>query len=601
MTTQIARAKAEGTWHGALTKDQPVAAARTAALVCDRLADPDQVALVIHQAATQSTHPMAWYGPSLAYGDAGLALAHATIGGPGRPRPEAVERAGAYLRLAVGDTRHVPLSGSGVSAGTAGLLVALDACTEVEPRWGPARDSYLADLRDLLLASPALTGPLPLSDSDYDLVNGRAGALAYLVARRDPSDGPAIARLVDDLLWVCGRDESPARQWRFRSEVGTSVSLAVKDPNTSDRMLNLSASHGAAGLLGALAAAAANGVEHPGLTQTLVNLTKWLRGLDTPDEHGPLWPVGVGLDTDHHELPAASPSSRTFGRFHDLLGDRAVDDLRSLAAMDAAARPDAISTSISYLPSSGHAANVTLVPKLHPHEIVINVGTSGSEADRLALEELSVGATESGFYLWSTRRGRRVTVSQSHMLNILSAPDVARLLLEVSNDGYLVPQGFSWLGLESHTRLPRVVRGGTVLRPAQWTFDAARVLEGHPPRSDAAREALKAWRARYGVPRWCHLVEEDNRLLLDLDEPAFLTSWPRRPPRPTPTRSSYRRCSPASAPGPCADRRATTTSPSSWSRWSTTVRARETSTRWSNMGASAVRSCGMPPVGAGPT
>jgi len=41
-----------------------------------------------------------------------------------------------------------------------------------------------------------------------------------------------------------------------------------------------------------------------------VNLTKWLRGLDTPDEHGPLWPVGVGLDADLYELPAASPSAQ---------------------------------------------------------------------------------------------------------------------------------------------------------------------------------------------------------------------------------------------------------------------------------------------------
>lgn len=213
---------------------------------------------------------------------------------------------------------------------------------------------------------------------------------------------------------------------------------------------------------------------------------------------------------------------RTFGRFHDVLGPQAREDLHRLAEWDASRRPAAVMASISYLPTSGHAANVTLVPQLHSHEVAINCQPSGQPAHRISVEELAVGATESHLYLWSTRLRRRVIVAQGHMLNIISAPDVVRFLIEVSNDGYLVPQGFSWLGLEAQTRLPRVVRGATVLHPAQWRVDTGSILEGLSPRTHEARAALKAWMDENDLPRWCYLVDEDNRLLLDVHHPGCL-------------------------------------------------------------------------------
>lgn len=210
---------------------------------------------------------------------------------------------------------------------------------------------------------------------------------------------------------------------------------------------------------------------------------------------------------------------RTFGRFHDLLDEQARSDLAQLAVLNAERRPAAVNATMTYLPSSGHAANVTLVPHLHSHEVVVNTRASGSEEHRISLDELLVGATETGLYLWSRRLDSRVYVAQGHMLNILSAPDIARFLIEVSNDGYLVPQGFSWLGLEGQTRLPRLTRGRAVIRPAQWRLDVGPMLESDAPRTDAAREAVQTWRAEHDVPRWCYLVDEDNRLLLDLEHP----------------------------------------------------------------------------------
>lgn len=298
------------TWHRKLDGTRAARAQEVASQICDRLSDPDTVAQLIRTAATQSTHPMGWYGPSLAHGDAGLAVMHAARAAQDVGDGFSAQHAGRYLRLAAGDTDHVPLENVGVSAGTAGLLVAFDACAEVEPRWTAARDAYAQNVAAHIVSGPGLAGPLPLSDTSYDLVNGRAGTLAYLCSRRDAVVDPAIDRLVDDLVWVSGREDEAPHQWRWRSEVGSSVSLAIKKEDTADRCLNLSTSHGASGVVGALSAAYTSGIRRPGQRDAIEQLVAWIRGQASQDDAGPLWPVGIDLDEDLRELPAGQPSTQ---------------------------------------------------------------------------------------------------------------------------------------------------------------------------------------------------------------------------------------------------------------------------------------------------
>ncbi|MGW7050450.1 lantibiotic dehydratase [Streptomyces sp. NPDC054887] len=199
---------------------------------------------------------------------------------------------------------------------------------------------------------------------------------------------------------------------------------------------------------------------------------------------------------------------RTFGRFGDLLGVDAVERLRAYARREEALFPDVAYAELAFLPPYGRAANVTLRPAVRPYEIPVNTAPSVGPDRIVPLDDVLVGVTGDRFHLWSRRLDREIVVAQHHMLSPTLAPNVARFLIEASQDGYVLPTGFSWGPAEAAPFLPRVSRGKAVLRPAQWR------LAAH------AAGDLDGWRARWRVPRHVYLVEADQRLLLDLDHPA---------------------------------------------------------------------------------
>ncbi|MET9970778.1 lantibiotic dehydratase, partial [Streptomyces sp. NPDC006356] len=202
---------------------------------------------------------------------------------------------------------------------------------------------------------------------------------------------------------------------------------------------------------------------------------------------------------------------RTFGRFADLLGEGSAERLHGFARREERLFPDAVYAELAYLPPYGRAANVAVRPSVRPYEIPVNTTPSVPEDRVIPLDDILVGATDSRFYLWSRQLDREIIVEQHHMLSPTLAPNVARFLLEVSHDGYVMPTGFYWGPLESAPFLPRVTRGRVTLRPAQWRLTAA----------DAGD--LASWRDRLRVPRYVYMAESDHRLLLDLDHPQFRT------------------------------------------------------------------------------
>lgn len=264
----------------------------------------------------------------------------------------------------------------------------------------------------------------------------------------------------------------------------------------------------------------------------------WLERLTTtsPEERGEMPPTpaldvygqlhvghpGADLDQEPWRVvlreEVLAHGGRTYGRFFDLLGEDGVDRLRGYARRTEALTEGVVHAELCYLPSMSRATNVALRPRLRDYEVVINSTPSVPDENVLTLDDLVLGATEDRFFLHSRRLGREVVVSQSHMLSPQYAPNVARFLLEVSADGYVAPSGWQWLGLATMPFLPRVTRGRVVLHPAQWTVDAD-TLTGSD--RDGFAAAVAAWRERWKVPRYVYLVDDDNRLLLDLDHPSY--------------------------------------------------------------------------------
>ncbi|MEV7559268.1 lantibiotic dehydratase [Streptomyces sp. NPDC089795] len=221
---------------------------------------------------------------------------------------------------------------------------------------------------------------------------------------------------------------------------------------------------------------------------------------------------------------------RTFGRFGEVLGEPAVERVRGYARAEEALFPDVAYAELAFLPPYGRAANITLRPAVRPYEIPVNTTPSVGPDRVLPLDDILVGVSGDRFHLWSRTLDREVVVAQHHMLNPTLAPNVARFLIEASQDGHVMPSGFHWGPAEAAPFLPRVTRGRIVLRPAQWRISTGRV-DAHDraagPTAPAAGtpsahllDDLDGWRRRWNVPRHVYLVEADQRLLMDLDHPA---------------------------------------------------------------------------------
>ncbi|MGH3834303.1 MAG: lantibiotic dehydratase [Pseudonocardiaceae bacterium] len=212
--------------------------------------------------------------------------------------------------------------------------------------------------------------------------------------------------------------------------------------------------------------------------------------------------------------------ARTFGRFFDLLGEESLARLVDYARAEEALCSDAVFAELSYVTPFGRAGNVTVHPLLRRYEICVNTAPSMGPEGQIPLTDILVAATADRFSLRSRRLGKELVVTQSHLLAQTGAPNVCRLLLELSQDGFMPLPVFDWGTAAAAPFLPRVVRGRVVLSPAQWTLSARRLGgDGVLADPDAFFDAVQAWRRDWRVPRHVYLVWMDNRLLMDLEHP----------------------------------------------------------------------------------
>ncbi|MFD9687145.1 lanthionine synthetase C family protein [Kitasatospora sp. NPDC059088] len=288
------------------TPDAPLAerVRDTVRLVVSRTATTEQWTELALRAADQAAVPMGWYPPSLSHGQAGLALLHLYAARAGLGDRE---HAHGHIREAVLATQVEPLSGPGLFGGTAGLALALADCAEDEPRFRPSLLRLYDQLAEQAIATPWPEDGQPISDTDYDLVNGAAGVLTCLSALPEP--GPrvreAAAVLLDRLIRQAGPAEpaGTARGWLLRPEVYPPVGDHHRQ--YPHGYLNLGVSHGVPGVAVALAAAWAAGHRRPGQREALTALTGWLLGHRLTDDQGPLWANGVPVDELGAERPVA--------------------------------------------------------------------------------------------------------------------------------------------------------------------------------------------------------------------------------------------------------------------------------------------------------
>ncbi|MFB9903868.1 lantibiotic dehydratase [Allokutzneria oryzae] len=280
-------------------------------------------------------------------------------------------------------------------------------------------------------------------------------------------------------------------------------------------------------LTSVLAEALHRGQDEIELTDELVErLTVW-----RPSEKGPCPRPSLDLyaqvaatsrqavDAGDYRLVVApgtiSDGGRTFGRFFDLVDESALAELQEFARGEEALCPDLVFADLSFASPRGRNGNVAVHPQVRRYEICVNTAPSVQEEHRILLSDIVVGATAERFYLRSRKLDKELHVTQGHMLNPATAPNVCRFLLELSEDGFAPLAAFDWGTASGSPYLPRVRRGRIVLSPARWRLFAHQFPKGGKEFADAVHR----WRQEWRVPRHVYLAVLDNRLALDLEHP----------------------------------------------------------------------------------
>lgn len=207
---------------------------------------------------------------------------------------------------------------------------------------------------------------------------------------------------------------------------------------------------------------------------------------------------------------ASMGAIRSVGRFMHLLDGSVLDRARTLASrgVDGALRAELV-----YPPVSGRGYNIFVRPAFVKSEIHVGVvGTSCKDIVRL--DDLWVGLDQQRFFLWSASRCCRVVPIESHVFSTSRlAPNVCRLLSLIGQEEMRAISLFPWGAARNLVSLPRVRTGRIVLSLRSWRFTAS---EFGSSASDAD-DVLRQLRVEWSMPRYVMLVENDNRLLFDLD------------------------------------------------------------------------------------
>ncbi len=226
---------------------------------------------------------------------------------------------------------------------------------------------------------------------------------------------------------------------------------------------------------------------------------------------------------------AGGPSgARLLGRFchvDDELQLRVREHLQAEEQLD----PGVRFFELVHLPE-GRVGNILARPLLRDLELEY-LGTSGtSVGKRLRITDLTLSVAGGRVVLRSRRLGCEVRprITSAHNTQWRSL-GIYRFLSALQAEGHVEGVAWTWGPLESQPRLPRVRMGSLILSRARWNVPAPEMKELVATGPSIAERhgsftRVQAWRAKRGLPRWIGLVDQDNVLTVDLDNPLSVAS-----------------------------------------------------------------------------
>jgi hypothetical protein len=292
----------QSSWTPALRPALASAATSVVRDLAGRLRDQQRVGLAVAAAPTQTAFPLGvrWLAPSLAQGDAGIAMTCAYLDACWAD--EGWDRVGRnYLTTAAVAAEGLPQLSPAMFGGLAGLAFAAWSLSREATRYRRLLSSIDSILLPQVteqadgLARLTMEG---VSFGEFDVISGLAGIGAYLLLRReDPGAAVALKAALRWLVALASDTGSPPRWWTPAHLLGDEETAALYPHGN----LNCGLAHGIPGPLALMALALSHGIGVPGIEEAVDQLVGWLLGHRADDGWGVNWPYAISLT--HEGLP----------------------------------------------------------------------------------------------------------------------------------------------------------------------------------------------------------------------------------------------------------------------------------------------------------
>jgi class I lanthipeptide synthase len=233
-------------------------------------------------------------------------------------------------------------------------------------------------------------------------------------------------------------------------------------------------------------------------------------------------PSRAALDRGEFQLVVAGAfraAGTTAGRFLDLLDDADRNRMTRVYAELPTVNDSALRVQVSCPPLYTETENVARHPQLLP--TLLSIGEHRPDAV-VTPEDLLVVGDAHRFIVWSRSRSWPVEPQTFNAVEFSNfTHPLLRMACELTTARAATWGPFSWGVAAQLPFLPRLTYRRTVLSPARWTLTAADLPGKHAgwPEWSAA---VAGWRVRSMVPASVYLGGNDQRLRLDLDQPAHL-------------------------------------------------------------------------------
>ncbi|MEV6987274.1 lantibiotic dehydratase [Sphaerisporangium sp. NPDC051017] len=210
----------------------------------------------------------------------------------------------------------------------------------------------------------------------------------------------------------------------------------------------------------------------------------------------------------------------TTGRFLDLFDDKDRERMCALYANLPTVNRNALTVQISAFTPYTNTENVARAPQVMEHLLPLGEYHDDGVEGRIALEDIAVTADAHRICLVSRSRCRPVEPVMLNAVELVNhTHPLVRFLVEATSALSVPCASFDWGVAASLPFLPALRYGRTILSPARWLLTSAD-LPGPTARWPEWDSALAAWQEQVALPRRIYLGEGDQRIGLDLSEPA---------------------------------------------------------------------------------